>query len=87
MIVATTTDGTVLVNSTSPSGEKIIVYKYFTGLYHQTTILPKSNTVNIVGFGSVDKLVEQLPIKESWFLQGVKDELIETEIKKQLSSL
>lgn len=87
MIVATTNDGTVLVNSRSASGEVITVWKDDRGLYYKYHLLPNSGSTYIVSFGSVDKLVEQLPIKESWFLEGVKDETIEAEIKKQLSSL
>jgi hypothetical protein len=84
MIVATNEKG-FAIRSFSPTGEIIIAWFHIkSGLYYKVHILPESQNVTMITFESEAALVQNIPFRESWLLEGVSNKEIEAEIKKQL---
>ena len=82
MILATTEN--ILIDSLSIERERIVVWKDNRSVFNVFHHVPTIRKTYILAFGSMDKLLEFLPVNESWLLMGVKDKALEQAIQKEL---
>lgn len=81
MIVAITSD--LILNASNDSLGRIIAWKDKDGLFNKIQVSSKSDEVLVTVFGTIEKLVEALPMTD-WVLAGVKSDELKEAIQKSL---